>query len=531
MAALLRIGARFLYLKVPKASVLDGQSGRRVEGIERVMTATVEAPRAIPASAHRGDLKNFIGGEWVPATTTDYLDVPNPATEELLARVPLSGAADVDAAARAARRVYEDWSELSVPERAGYLFKFREALLDCRDELIRLVTTENGKIYSDAAGEVRRGIEVVDFACGMPTLMMGTNLDQVSKGIDSELVRFPVGVVAGITPFNFPFMVPLWMLPIAIGCGNTFILKPSERTPLSAIRMVELLHEVGLPKGVVNIVHGTVDAVQGILAHPEIDAVSFVGSASVAKIVYEGAAKHGKRVQALGGAKNHMIVMPDAVVEPSVSAIGESAFGNAGQRCLAGSVMTVVGAAADTVLPRLVEHADGLKLGFGLEEGVDMGPVIRPDSRERILGYVHRGVEAGATVLRDGRDGTPERGFFVGPTIVEIDPDAELARDELFGPVLSVLRADDVDQALDLMRTTNAYGNAGSIFTSSGKAAREFKRRSSAGMLGVNIGVAAPMAFFPFSGRRNSFFGDLHVTGRDGVEFYTTKKVVTTRWF
>jgi malonate-semialdehyde dehydrogenase (acetylating)/methylmalonate-semialdehyde dehydrogenase len=496
------------------------------------MTATVSPPREIPGSARRGDLRNYIGGEWVPAQGVEYLEVPNPATEEVLARVPLSGAADVDAAARAARAAFAEWSELAVPERASYMFRFREALLDYRDELIRLVTTENGKIYSDAAGEVRRGIEVVDFACGMPTLMMGTNLDQISKGIDSELVRFPVGVAAGITPFNFPFMVPLWMYPLAIAAGNTFILKPSERTPLSAVRTVEILAEVGLPAGVINIVHGAAEAVTELCSHPEIDAVSFVGSAKVARIVYETAARNGKRVQALGGAKNHIIVMPDAVLEPSIENITESAFGNAGQRCLAGSVMTVVGRARDEFLPRFVERADRITMGFGLDEGVELGPVIRDDSRQRILGYVERGVAAGeATLLRDGRQGTPAKGFFIGPTIAEIDPAAELARDELFGPVLSVLKADDVDTALDLMRTTNDYGNAGSIFTSSGKAAREFKRRSSAGMLGVNIGVAAPMAFFPFSGRRNSFFGDLHVTGRDGVEFYTTKKMVTTRWF
>jgi malonate-semialdehyde dehydrogenase (acetylating) / methylmalonate-semialdehyde dehydrogenase len=495
------------------------------------MTASTPT-RDIPASANRGDLQNFIGGEWVTSQAGDYLDVPNPASEEVLARVPMSTAADVDAAARAARRAFEDWSELSVPERAGYMFRFREALLDNREELTRLVTTENGKIYSDAAGEVRRGIEVVDFSCGMPTLMMGTNLDQVSKGIDSELVRFPVGVCAGITPFNFPFMVPLWMYPIALAAGNTFILKPSERTPLSAVRTIELLMEVGLPKGVINIVHGGQDAVHGLLTHPEVDAVSFVGSAKVARIVYETAAQHGKRVQALGGAKNHIIVMPDAVLEPSVENITESAFGNAGQRCLAGSVMTVVGKARDEFLPRFVDRADRIQMGFGLDEGVDLGPVIRPDSKQRILGYVERGLASGeAKLLRDGRNGGPSKGYFIGPTIAEIDPDAEMARDELFGPVLSVLKADDVETALELMRTTNEYGNAGSIFTSSGKAAREFKRRSSAGMLGVNIGVAAPMAFFPFSGRRNSFFGDLHVTGRDGVDFYTSKKVVTTRWF
>ena len=497
------------------------------------MTATLEpgATRQIPESARRGDLKNFIGGRWVAPQTTSYLDVPNPATEEVLARVPMSIAADVDAAVEAARSAFPDWSELAVPERANYMFAFREALNDHRDELVRLVTTENGKIYSDAFGEVRRGIEVVDFACGMPTLMMGTNLDQISKGIDSEMVRFPVGVCAGITPFNFPFMVPLWMLPLAIAAGNTFILKPSERTPLSAVRLVEILGEIGLPEGVVNLVHGGAEAVTELCSNPGVDAVSFVGSAKVARIVYETSAKHGKRVQALGGAKNHIIVMPDAVLDPSIANITESAFGNAGQRCLAGSVMTVVGKAKDDFLPRFIENADRLQMGFGLDEGVDLGPVIRDDSRQRILGYVERGLTDGARMLRDGRSGTPAKGFFVGPTIVEIDPDAEMARDELFGPVLSVLKADDVDSALELMRTTNEYGNAGSIFTSSGKAAREFKRRSSAGMLGVNIGVAAPMAFFPFSGRRNSFFGDLHVSGRDGVEFYTTKKMVTTRWF
>ncbi|MDP9244148.1 MAG: aldehyde dehydrogenase family protein, partial [Chloroflexota bacterium] len=297
------------------------------------------------------------------------------------------------------------------------------------------------------------------------------------------------------------------------------------------VRTIEILAEIGLPPGVINIVHGGADAVTELCSNPGIDAVSFVGSAKVAKIVYETAARHGKRVQALGGAKNHIIVMPDAVVEPSIANITESAFGNAGQRCLAGSVMTVVGKARDEFLPRFVQNADHLRMGFGLDEGVDLGPVIREESRQRILGYVERGVADGARLLRDGRSGTPSKGYFLGPTILEIDPSAEMARDELFGPVLSVLVADSVETALELMRTTNEYGNAGSIFTSSGKAAREFKRRSSAGMLGVNIGVAAPMAFFPFSGRRNSFFGDLHVTGRDGVEFYTTKKVVTTRWF
>src|ERR671915_1108705 len=376
------------------------------------MTATIEpgTRREIPDSAYRGTMKNWIGGEWVAAQTGEFLDVPNPATEEVLAKVPLSTAADVDAAARAARRAFEEWSEVPVPERANYMFRFREAVLDNREELIRLCTTENGKIYTDAAGEVRRGIEVIDFACGMPTLMMGTNLDQISRGIDSELVRFPVGVCAGITPFNFPFMVPLWMIPIAIAAGNTFIHKPSERTPLSAVGIPELLAQADLPEGGFNIVHGGADAVNGLLTHPGVDAVSFVGSAKVAKHVYETAAAHGKRVQALGGAKNHIIVMPDAVLEPSINNITESAFGNAGQRCLAGSVMTVVGKAQGEFLSRFVDRADRLRMGFGLDEGVELGPVIRPDSKQRILGYVEKGVGSGqARMLRDGREGVPEK--------------------------------------------------------------------------------------------------------------------------
>jgi malonate-semialdehyde dehydrogenase (acetylating)/methylmalonate-semialdehyde dehydrogenase len=360
---------------------------------------------------------------------------------------------------------------------------------------------------------------------------MGQNLDQVSRGIDSEMVRFPVGVVAGITPFNFPFMVPMWMLPLAIACGNSFILKPSERTPLSSQRIVEICEEAGIPTGVVSLVHGAVETVTGLISHPGVDAISFVGSERVARIVYETAAKNGKRVQALGGAKNHIIAMPDAVLDQSVPNIAESAFGNAGQRCLAGSVLTVVGEARERLLPKLVEYADTLKMGFGLDEGVSLGPVIRGDARERIHRLVDEGVAAGAKMIRDGRGTGPAKGFFVGPTMLSIEENSPLAREEVFGPVLSVLYAKDLDEALRLMAETNEYGNAGSIYTASGKAAREFKRRATSGMLGVNVGVAAPMAFFPFSGRRKSFFGDLHATGRDGVEFYTTKKVVTTRWF
>ena len=451
-------------------------------------------------------LKNFIAGRWVASSSSETLVVPNPATEQILAHVPLSNTADVAAAVAGARAAAFEWGEMPPPERATYLFKLREALLDNREALTKLVTTENGKVFSDAAGEVRRGI-------------------------DSEMVRFPVGVVAGITPFNFPLMVPMWMLPLAIACGNSFILKPSERTPLSSQRIVEICEEAGIPTGVVSLVHGAVETVTGLISHPGVDAVSFVGSERVARIVYETASKNGKRVQALGGAKNHIIAMPDAVLDQSVPNIAESAFGNAGQRCLAGSVLTVVGEARERLLPKLVEHAETIKMGFGLDEGVSLGPVIRGDARERIHRLVDEGVAAGATMIRDGRGTGPAKGFFVGPTMLSIEESSPLAREEVFGPVLSVLYAKDLDEALRLMAETNEYGNAGSIYTASGKAAREFKRRATSGMLGVNVGVAAPMAFFPFSGRRKSFFGDLHATGRDGVEFYTTKKVITTRWF
>ena len=341
------------------------------------MATTVESLAAQSAPA---TLKNYINGQWVASTSNERLVVPNPATEAPLAYVPLSNAADVQAAVDAARAAAYEWGEMPPPERAGYLFKLREAMLDNREALAKLVTTENGKVLSDATGEVRRGIEVVDFACGAPTLLMGQNLDQVSRGIDSEMVRFPVGVVAGITPFNFPFMVPMWMLPLAIACGNSFILKPSERTPLSSQRIIEICEEAGIPAGVVGLVHGAVETVTGLITNPGVDAISFVGSERVARIVYETAAKSGKRVQALGGAKNHIIAMPDAVLDQSVPNIAESAFGNAGQRCLAGSVLTLVGEARERMLPRLLEHADTIKMGFGLDAGISLGPVIRSEA-------------------------------------------------------------------------------------------------------------------------------------------------------
>jgi malonate-semialdehyde dehydrogenase (acetylating) / methylmalonate-semialdehyde dehydrogenase len=392
------------------------------------------------------------------------------------------------------------------------------------------VTQENGKTLDESRGEVKRAIEVIDFACGAPTLMMGTNLDQIAKGIDEELTRFPVGVVVGITPFNFPNMVPLWMIPVAIVTGNTFVLKPSQLTPLSAIRIAELLQQAGLPQGVFNVVHGANDAVNQLLTHPDVAAVSFVGSASVAAYIYATAAANGKRVQALGGAKNHILVMDDADLELSAPHVISSAFGNAGQRCLAGSVAVGVGKIGDALVRELAKDSEQLKIGPGTDPKTTLGPVIRGERKTKLIEYIDGAQSEGAELVADGRKVDMNEGFFLGPTIFDhVTPNMKIWKEELFGPVLSVVRASDIDEALNLLNSST-YGNMASIFTSSGKNAREFKRRAQAGMLGVNIGVAAPMAFFPFTGWKNSFFGDLHATGQDSIRFYTRHKVVTTRW-
>jgi malonate-semialdehyde dehydrogenase (acetylating)/methylmalonate-semialdehyde dehydrogenase len=411
------------------------------------------------------------------------------------------------------------------------MFRFKALLEQHAEELAQLVVRENGKTLAEARGEVRRGIEVVAVACGAPTLLMGTALDQIANGIDEELVRFPVGVVAGICPFNFPMMVPLWMLPLALVAGNTFVLKPSPRTPLSAVRELELLQAAGLPAGVVNLVHGDREPVDALLGHPGVDAVSFVGSAGVARHVYATAAATGKRVQALGGAKNHLIVMPDAELEWTVPAVLGSAFGNAGQRCLAGSVVVAVGSAGDRLVDQLTSGAEALRQGPGADPATQLGPVIRAQRVDELSAVIAAGERAGATLLLDGRERTRDEGFFLGASVFDrVTPSMELWATELFGPVLSVVRADSLDEALAHLNASR-YGNAASIFTRSGAAARAFKRRAEAGMLGVNVGVAAPMAFFPFCGWKESFFGDLHATGADGVRFYTKSKVVTARWF
>jgi malonate-semialdehyde dehydrogenase (acetylating)/methylmalonate-semialdehyde dehydrogenase len=478
-------------------------------------------------------VRSFVGGEFREGRNRDVQvdPIPNPATGETIAMLPYSTAAEIDEAVRTARNAFPGWAATPVPERAQIMFAFKALLESHVEELARLVVQENGKTLPEARGEVRRAIEVVDFACGAPTLMMGTNLDQIADGIDEELVRFPVGVVAGITPFNFPNMVPLWMLPLALVCGNTFVLKPSQRTPLSAMRLAELLVESGLPAGVLNVVHGAKDAVDALLTHPEVDAVSFVGSATVAQYIYATGASNGKRVQALGGAKNHLLVMDDADLERSVSALISSAFGNAGQRCLAGSVAVGVGSLGDALVGELAHQAGQLRLGPGEREDTDMGPVIRDERRKELIGYIERGEEVGAALVADGRGVGPTDGYFLGPTIFDrVTPDMPLWKDELFGPILSVVRAADIDEAIKVMNASR-YGNAASIFTTSGANAREFKRRAEAGMIGVNVGVAAPMAFFPFTGWKSSFFGDLHATGTDGVRFYTRHKVITSRWW
>jgi malonate-semialdehyde dehydrogenase (acetylating)/methylmalonate-semialdehyde dehydrogenase len=474
-------------------------------------------------------IKNYVGGGWVDAEASERLDVTNPATGETLAQVPLSGTADVDAAVRAARKAFPGWRATPPLERARACFELKYRLEERRDDLAALVTRDNGKAIKDAAGEIRRGIECVEVSTGIPSLMQGANLEDVSRGIDSDMIRQPIGVFAGITPFNFPFMVPLWFLPFAIACGNTFILKPSEQDPLAGELTFELLDGIDLPPGVVNLVHGGKDAVNAILEHPEIDGVSFVGSTQVAHYIYETAAKHGKRVQALGGAKNHVIVMPDAELESAVDGVLSSAFHAAGQRCLANSVCVAVGDAYEPLKERLAEKGGAMVVGDGSDEATEVGPVISSDAHERILGWIEKGLEEGGEIVLDGRDRGSGNGSFIGPTIIEAEPGTEIAREEIFGPVLTLIRARDLDHALEILNASTK-GNAASIFTTSGPAMRKFRYEAQAGMLGVNIGVAAPMAFFPFTGWKDSFFGDLHAHGRDAIDFYTEKKVVITRW-
>jgi malonate-semialdehyde dehydrogenase (acetylating) / methylmalonate-semialdehyde dehydrogenase len=477
------------------------------------------------------DVRNFIGGEWVPSASDQSEPVYNPATGEVIAQTPLSNAADLDAAVARAAEAFPEWAATPVMRRTQILFRYKQLLEENFDEIAGLVTLENGKDARDASGEVRRGVEVVDFACGMPTLMMGETVANVAAGLDNASYRFPLGVVAAITPFNFPAMVPLWTLPIAIGAGNCYILKPSERTPITAKRLVELLDEAGLPAGVISIVNGGRDVVNAICAHPGIAAVSFVGSQPVAEHVYRESAAHGKRVQALAGAKNSMIVMPDAVLDPAVDNIMGSSFGNAGERCLAGSVLIAVGDVADELVQRVAERARAMKIGPGSDPASDLTPVIRDSHRERIKEYIAIGEQEGAEVVLDGREPGVEDGFFLGPTILDnVKGEMRVAREEIFGPVLSVVRVDSLPEAIEFTNQSR-FGNACSIYTESGSAARYFREHVQAGMVGVNVGVPAPMAFFPFNGMKHSFYGDLHATGKDGVRFFTENKVEVSRWY
>nr|WP_263326574.1 CoA-acylating methylmalonate-semialdehyde dehydrogenase [Neobacillus sp. Marseille-Q6967] len=476
-------------------------------------------------------LQNYINGAWVNTNSGNTLDVPNPATNEVLTKVPVSSKEDVDLAVAAAREAFTAWKKVPVPKRARILFKYHYLLTENHEELARLIVQENGKAYKEAYGEVQRGIECVEFAAGAPTLMMGETLSGIAEEIDSEMFRYPLGVVGGITPFNFPMMVPLWMFPLAIACGNTFVLKPSERTPILANRLAELFSEAGAPPGVLNIVHGAHEVVNGLLNHEDIAAISFVGSQPVAKYVYERAAANGKRVQALSGAKNHHIVMPDADMEKAVQHIISSTFGSAGQRCMACSAVVVIGD-NEPFFQALKKKADQLIIGNGMDDEVLLTPVIRKEHRDKVLGYIEKGIEEGAELIRDGRKEMSDHpnGNFLGPTIFDhVRPDMTIAKEEIFAPVLSLLRASSLDEGLEYIRKSR-YGNGATIYTNDAKAIRQFREEADAGMLGINVGVPATMAFFPFSGWKDSFYGDLHVNGKDGLNFYTRKKMITSRY-
>jgi malonate-semialdehyde dehydrogenase (acetylating) / methylmalonate-semialdehyde dehydrogenase len=484
-------------------------------------------------TAEARTLKNFVAGRWVDAAATDALDDRDPATGELAARVPLSGEADVDAAVRAASQAQPSWREVPPQERARAVLALRDALVSHREELAALVTADMGKTLADADGEVGRGIESVESAAAIPHLLKGETLEGIATGLDVEMVRQPVGVVAAITPFNFPAMIPLWFLPYAVACGNAFVLKPSERDPRPSARICELIAEREIfPPGVVNLVHGGREAVESLLEHAGVGAISFVGQASTARLVATRSAETGKRVQALGGAKNALVVMPDADLDKAAPAIMGSAFGAAGQRCLAGSVCVVVGdeARQKQVREALRAAAEGLRVGPGADPATEVGPMVSPEARERAESAVAAAEAAGDEVLLDGRIGGGEAGAVLGPTLVDVsDHECDLVREEIFGPVLAMIAVDDLDAALEFTNGSG-YGNSGSIFTSSGEAARSYRWGVEAGMLGVNIGVPAPVAWFPFVGWKDSFDGDLHANGADAVDFYTRKKVVTSRW-
>jgi malonate-semialdehyde dehydrogenase (acetylating) / methylmalonate-semialdehyde dehydrogenase len=480
-----------------------------------------------------GRLPNYINGLWQNSTAKQFADVINPATGKTMAQVPLDGEADAAAAIESAAAAFPAWRRTPPEERIQYLFKLKQLFEDHLEELASLITVENGKTLAEARGELRRAIENVEVACGIPTLMQGYNLEDVARGIDEMMIRQPLGVVAAITPFNFPIMVPFWFIPYGIACGNTFIVKPSEKVPLTMRRLFELIEQLGLPPGVMSLVNGAKSVVDVLLDHPKVRAISFVGSTPVAKYIYSRGSTNGKRVQAQGGAKNHVVVLPDADMETTTQIVSDSAFGCAGQRCLAVSVAITVGEAKRTFRDAIAASAESIVVGPGLEESSQMGPVITRASKARIEDLIARGKSEGASVLLDGRGAkiaSYEEGNFIKPTVLEnVPPGGELSKTEIFGPVLSLVHAETVEEALEIL-SRSLYGNAASIFTSSGAAARKFRYEVEAGNVGINIGVAAPMAYFPFSGWKDSFLGVMHSQGRDAVEFYTEKKVVIERW-
>ena len=483
--------------------------------------------------ATHGQLLNYINGEWQSSSSHQYLNVTNPATTEVIARVPISPGTEVDEAVGHAAGAFEAWRRTPVTERVEYLFKLKNLLEENIQEMARIMTQECGKTYAESLGELRRGIENVEVACGTSSLMQGYNNEDIATGIDEHMFRQPLGVVAAITPFNFPGMIPLWFLPYAVACGNCFILKPSERVPMTSNRLFELLKQIGLPRGVVQLLNGDRETVEALLDHPTIRAISFVGSTPVAKHVYSRASASGKRAQCQGGARNTVIIMPDADLEMTTKVVADSAFGCAGQRCLATSVAITVGEARGPFTEAITAAAASRRVGYGLDDGVEMGPVITAESKARIESLIELGQRDGAKLLLDQRDKVVtkyEEGYFVFPTILEnMDPSSEIAGTEIFGPVLGLLHAETIDDAIAIANKTS-YGNMACLFTSSGGAARQFRYEVDAGNIGINVGVAAPMAFFPFSGWKESFFGDLHAQGRHGVEFYTQTKVVVERW-
>jgi len=478
-------------------------------------------------------IEHWIGGSATRGTSSRTGPVFNPATGQQQADVLLAETADVDAAVAAGKAAFESWSQTSLSRRTKILFSFRQLLNDQVDELAGIVSDEHGKVLSDAKGEVQRGLEVVEYACGIPTLLQGHYSDQVSTGVDLFSFREPLGVVAGITPFNFPAMVPMWMYPIAIACGNTFVLKPSERDPSASGFVARLWAEAGLPDGVFNVVHGDKVAVDALLDHPDVAAISFVGSTPIARYIHERGTAHGKRVQALGGAKNHAIVLPDADLDFASDHLVAAAFGSAGERCMAISAAVAVGRAGDPLMEVLTDKANAVRVGSGRDPASEMGPVVTAAARDRIVGLIDSGEKQGARLAVDGRGLVVpgyEEGFFVGPTVIdEVTAEMDVYTEEIFGPVLSVVRSDSVDAAIDLINS-NPYGNGTAIFTSSGEAARRFQRGVHVGMIGINVPIPVPMAYYSFGGWKDSLFGDKHIHGPEGVSFYTRGKVVTSRW-